>query len=97
MLVAELFTPKQTKNFLFERMYRHWRVNRLRYRSSKVISDLFQMFFEQPDMLPDEWGIQAKTANETNKGRLIGDYIAGMTDQYALMEYRKLTNDEFQF
>ena len=88
---------KQTKKFLFERMYRHWRVNRLRYRSSKVISDLFRMFFEQPDMLPNEWGIHAKTANETNKGRLIGDYIAGMTDQYALMEYRKLTNDEFQF
>ncbi len=84
------------KKFLFERMYRHWKVNRLRYRSSLIIKELFRMFFDQADILPGEWGVLAKTDSETEKGRLICDYIAGMTDQYALMEYRKLTHDELE-
>ena len=94
---AEFYSDlKKIKEFLFERMYRHWKVNRLRYRSSHVISELFRMFFEQSDMLPGDWGSLTKKANQTDRGRIIGDYIAGMTDQYALMEYRKLTNDDFK-
>ena len=83
------------KEFLFERMYRHWKVNRLRFRASKIVKEMFEMFFEQPDMLPDDWGIATKGCSEVMKARIISDYIAGMTDQYALLEYRKLTNDEF--
>ena len=82
----------QIKKFLFEKMYRHWKVNRLRFKASKVIKDLFHIFFEQPDILPDDWGNSAKLLGETERARLICDYIAGMTDQYALMEYRKLTD-----
>ena len=83
------------KEFLFERMYRHWKVNRLRFKASRVVNDLFQMFFECPDILPEDWGVAAKIADETTRARLISDYIAGMTDQYALMEYRKLTDNSF--
>ena len=85
----------QIREFLFERMYRHWKVNRLRFKASKVIKDLFGMFYEQPDILPEDWGIAAKLLDDTMKARLISDYIAGMTDKYALMEYRKLTDNNF--
>ena len=84
----------EIKAFLFEKMYRHWKVNRLRFKASRVVKDLFVMFFEQPDILPEDWGKSAKLLNETERARLICDYIAGMTDQYALMEYRKLTDND---
>ena len=82
------------KEFLFEKMYRHWKVNRLRFKASRVIQDLFNMFFERPDILPEDWGNAAKGLCEKERAQLICDYIAGMTDQYALMEYRKLTDNE---
>ena len=82
------------KEFLFEKMYRHWKVNRLRFKASRVIQDLFNMFFERPDILPADWGNAAKGLCEKERAQLICDYIAGMTDQYALMEYRKLTDNE---
>ena len=84
----------QIRKFLFEKMYRHWKVNRLRFKASKVIQDLFLMFFEQPDILPEDWGARAKFSSETERAQLVSDYIAGMTDQYALMEYRKLTDND---
>ena len=84
----------QIKAFLFRRMYRHWKVNRSRFRASHLVEDMFGVFFENPDMLPAEWGLEACTGNETQRARVIADYIAGMTDQYALMEYRKLSSDE---
>ena len=76
-------------------MYRHWKVNRLRFKASRVVKDLFLMFFEQPDILPEDWGVAAKCLDDKMRARLISDYIAGMTDQYALMEYRKLTDNNF--
>ena len=77
-------------------MYRHWKVNRLRFKASKVIEELFRMFFERPDILPSDWGNSARLLGEKERAQLVCDYIAGMTDQYALMEYRKLTeNDVF--
>ena len=84
----------QIKEFLYEKMYRHWKVNRLRFKASRVIHELFNMFFEQPDILPEDWGNSAKLLGEEERARLICDYIAGMTDQYALMEYRKLTDND---
>ncbi len=85
---------KEIKLFLFERMYRHWKVNRIRFRTSRLVEDMFGIFFANPDMLPEEWGKIASAGDETHRARVIADYIAGMTDQYALMEYRKLSNDE---
>ena len=83
------------RKFLFERMYRHWKVNRLRFKASRVIKELFLMFFEHPDIMPEDWGRKGKLLDDTMRARLISDYIAGMTDQYALMEYQKLTDNNF--
>ena len=83
----------QIKDFLYEKMYRHWKVNRLRFKASKIIQDLFFTFFKHPEILPDDWGKSVKALDEKERARLICDYIAGMTDQYAIMEYQKLTDD----
>ena len=90
-----LIQVSKIREFLFEKMYRHWKVNRLRFKASRVVKDLFLMFFEQPDILPEDWGMTAKRLDDKMRARLISDYIAGMTDQYALMEYRKLTDNNF--
>ena len=83
------------REFLFNQMYRHWKVNRLRFKASRVVKDLFHMFFEQPEILPEDWGVTARLLDDTSRAQLISDYIAGMTDQYALLEYQKLTDNNF--
>jgi dGTPase len=78
------------KAFLFERMYRHYRVNRMGSKVRRVVRDLFEHYLAEPDCLPDEWRDQAAGAEATARARLVADYIAGMTDRYALEEHRKL-------
>ena len=86
---------KEIKSFLHERMYRHWKVNRMRLKTSQIIKDLFEIFTNNPDVLPTDWYDQVKSLNEVDKARLISDYIAGMTDRYAILEFRKLTDQNF--
>ncbi|TXL73611.1 deoxyguanosinetriphosphate triphosphohydrolase [Vineibacter terrae] len=78
------------KDFLFQRMYRHWRVNRMTSRARRVVADLFSLLFREPECLPDEWGSRARTQDERGRARVVADYIAGMTDNYALDEHRRL-------
>lgn len=80
------------RRFLFARMYRHWRVNRMMAKAKRVIEEMFPLFHGQPNLLPDEWGAAAMAATETGRARIVADYIAGMTDNYALDEYRRLTD-----
>jgi dGTPase len=77
------------KRFLFERMYRHYRVNRMSSKARRVVHELFQLFLAEPDCLPQEWRPPAGVgACET--ARVIADYLAGMTDRFALDEHRRL-------
>jgi dGTPase len=78
------------RKFLYERMYRHWRVNRTRSRARRILAELFQLFLSEPDVLPNEWGTRAEASDEMGRARLVCDYIAGMTDRYAIEEHRKL-------
>jgi dGTPase len=78
------------KAFLFARMYRHYRVNRMSSKVCRVVRDLFEHYLADPDCLPDEWRDQAAGAEATARARLVADYIAGMTDRYALEEHHKL-------
>ena len=78
------------RKFLYERMYRHWRVNRTRSRVRRILAELFQLFLTEPDVLPNEWGARAHAADEMGRARLVCDYIAGMTDRYAIEEHRKV-------
>ncbi len=78
------------KDFLFARMYRHYRVNRMTSKVGRVVRELFEHYLAEPKCLPDEWRAQAEGAGEAAVARLVADYLAGMTDRYALAEHRKL-------
>ena len=81
---------KVLKAFLFERMYRHYRVNRMTSKARSVVGDLFDLFLSDPGCLPTRWRSRAEELADTDRARLVGDYIAGMTDRYALDEHRRL-------
>jgi dGTPase len=81
---------KRLKEFLFERMYRHYRVNRMTSKARRVVRELFELLFREPDCLPEDWRDRALNADERRRARLVADYIAGMTDRFALLEHRRL-------
>ncbi len=76
--------------FLHQRMYRHWRVNRTRSQARRILAELFALFMAEPDVMPAEWYAQAQTADDHRRARVVCDYIAGMTDRFAIEEHRKL-------
>lgn len=76
--------------FLFERMYRHYKVNRTRSHARRVLADMFRLFMAEPEVLPPEWQASAVTDDLHKRARAVCDYIAGMTDRYALEEHRRL-------
>jgi dGTPase len=77
----------ELKRFLNRNLYRHYRVARMSSKARRIVSDLFGAFIEEPDLLPPEF--QAR-ATEDTPPRAIADYIAGMTDRYAMREHRRL-------
>jgi dGTPase len=79
------------RQFLFDRMYRHWRVNRTRSQARRILAEMFQLFMAEPDVMPNEWGHRAQqAADEGRRARIVCDYIAGMTDRFAIEEHRRL-------
>jgi dGTPase len=80
------------RRFLFERMYRHYRVNRTRSQARRILAEMFQLFMAEPEVMPTEWGTQAASEDLHKRSRAVCDYIAGMTDRYATLEHRKLFN-----
>jgi len=82
----------QIRDFLFHRMYRHWRVNRAMQKSKRASQVVFQLLHGGPQMLPQEWRERAGEPGSPGAARVVCDYIAGMTDRYALEEHRRLTD-----
>ncbi|AUQ50476.1 putative deoxyguanosinetriphosphate triphosphohydrolase [Phaeobacter inhibens] len=82
---------KEIRAFLFTRMYRAPSVMRKRAEVSKVVEALFPHFLNHPEEMPARWqGDIAAAAGETALARIVSDYIAGMTDRFALQEHRRL-------
>jgi dGTPase len=81
---------KQVKSFLMERCYRHFKVNRMTGKSKIIIEQMFTQFLKYPDCLPTEWLKRTQGLDEAGIAEVVIDYIAGMTDRYAIEEYRKL-------
>ena len=77
------------KDFLYKHMYRHYRVVRMQKKAEKVLTDLFDAYMSEPTMLPDQF---QELVAEKGKERTICDYLAGMTDRFAVEEYQKLFN-----
>lgn len=78
------------KDFLFTHMYRHYQVNRETSKARRVVGDLFALLTAEPNTLPTEWQGPATTADTAGRARIVADYIAGMTDRYALLEHQRL-------
>ncbi len=86
---SETFQPKnrELKDFLYKNMYRHWRVMRMANKANRFLTQLFNLYIAEPWLLPSQ--TQAHLQDEALH-RVTCDYIAGMTDRYALQEYQKL-------
>ena len=83
---------KDIRAFLFSRMYRAPSVVDMRSRVTRVVEELFPLFMARPDLLPEEWQQDVEAArDETARARLVADYIAGMTDRFALQQHGALT------
>jgi dGTPase len=80
------------KRFLYERMYRHYRVNRMSHKARRVVRELFQLFIAEPECLPSEWRAAAACGDALSSARIVADYLAGMTDRFALDEHRRLVD-----
>ncbi len=80
--------------FLYERMYKHYRVNRMRSQAKRILKDLFELFLNEPETLPPPWRQDAEQVSGSRRARLVCDYVAGMTDSFAIEEHRRLFNLE---
>ncbi len=78
---------EELKNFLNENLYQHYRVNRMSSKARRFIRKLFEVYLDRPEQLPPQKQARLK---KDGPHRVICDYIAGMTDRYALNEYKKL-------
>jgi len=80
---------RELKDFLYNKMYRHYRVVRMQVKAERILEELFTAYCAEPSTLPDQF--QA-FINQRGLERTICDYIAGMTDRYAIEEHQKLFN-----
>jgi dGTPase len=74
------------KSFLLHQLYRHFRVMRMTAKARRIVTELFTAFYDEPRLLPVEHQQRA----QGDKARAIADYVAGMTDRYAIKEHRRL-------
>jgi dGTPase len=80
----------ELRKFLFQEFYFHPRVKNAMDGARKIVSDLFKYFLAHPEALPEDW---RQSAASTDRGRVIGDFVAGMTDRLALDTHRRLFDD----
>jgi dGTPase len=78
------------RRFLMARMYRHWKVNRSRSHAKRILRELFELLLAEPELLPPDWQQGGDGAHGHRTARRVCDYIAGMTDDYAIDERHRL-------
>lgn len=85
---------EELRAFLFKRMYHHYTVERMRNKVEHIISDLFTAFHGKYQLLPDHWHERVEKAggltDDSARARIVCDYIAGMTDRYAIREHERM-------
>ena len=92
------FSPRMSdanhaiKEFLRARMYRHWKVNRMTLKARRLTEALFGVLHEDPSTLPDGWRALAGEGQPAQAAQVVCDYVAGMTDRFAIDEYNRLTD-----
>lgn len=84
----------ELKRYLRDHVYRHYRVLRMTNKADAVVGSLFRAFFARPDLLPPEHqqsvAQMESKSGESGRARAVADYIAGMTDRYAIIEHERL-------
>jgi dGTPase len=84
----------ELKQFLRERVYRHYRVLRMTNKAQQVVKSLFEAFMHSPELMPPEFQQAAASGlaqfGESGRARSVADYIAGMTDRYAVLEHERM-------
>jgi len=84
----------ELKRFLRNHLYRHYRVHRMSAKAERVICALFEAFFNDPLLMPDEAQLKVAelkaSAGDSGRARAVADYIAGMTDRYAIKEHARV-------
>lgn len=80
------------RKFLMQNMYRNANVNRVRRKTGRIVSELFNVFVNEPQCLPKEWQARIIENGDTTESRCraVLDYVSGMTDRYAMQEHKKL-------
>lgn len=81
------------KRFLRENLYHHYQVNRMTSKARRIVQELFDAFLQEPRLLPPDYQVDVtggKTDPAAAQARKVADYIAGMTDRYAMREHRRL-------
>ena len=82
------------RSFLFQNMWRHYKVNRMTSKAKRVVTDLFNLFMSETNTLPHEWQAMGDAPiaelGDAARARIIADYIASMTDRYAIVEHERL-------
>lgn len=85
---------QELRTFLFKRMYKHFEVERIGVKVGKIIPDLFGAFMGHYKLLPDSWQARVEQAGGADdpelRARIVCDYVAGMTDRYAIREHERL-------
>ncbi|RUU96079.1 deoxyguanosinetriphosphate triphosphohydrolase [Mesorhizobium sp. M6A.T.Cr.TU.017.01.1.1] len=83
-------SEKELKAFLYKHLYRHKEVMRVRTEAEQIVKELFEVYFADPRAMPDGWREGLDRADDRIKARSVADFLAGMTDTYALKEHRRL-------
>ena len=81
---------KVISKYLFENMYRNEDVICVRKKCSKIIYELFKTYTKNPNLLPNEWREKISNLETKSLKRLVGDYISGMTDRFAVNQHMEL-------
>jgi dGTPase len=89
---SESFRSKEKplRAFLFENMYKHFKVNRMMSTAGRVVRELFELFIVEPQLLPKHLYQQTNGPQTFETARVVCDYIASMTDSFAIAEHKKL-------
>lgn len=80
------------KKFLMQNMYKHYKLVRMTNKSKRIVTDLFNLFINDPNCIPDEFRKKELQPNNQESAMIISDFIAGMTDRFAIKEHKTLLN-----
>ncbi|QGR02446.1 deoxyguanosinetriphosphate triphosphohydrolase [Ehrlichia ruminantium] len=84
------------KNFLRSKLYNYYKVKRVKNKVKRIIQELFKAFYDDPQILPHEWSIQAMNTDLMNRSIVVCDFISGMTDRFAIQEHRRIFDIKYE-